>query len=266
MAVIALGRTVNTHYYKTDYSKKDVKFRQRALVLRFFQRYFVPNFKMSVLTLPGTGWLFEHMMLQAFPFCSFTGVERSARVYHESRLHIPRNALAYAFNRDQVQDRTARFGHSSITYSRISNGYKPSRCKSVEQAAVTQINRRSNRLVLMDVNDFLTILTEDHKASFNDKHRFVQRFYQKHAVWLDYTGTLTEKTLKAIGHIHLCLYPSIRPKPIVLTFMAARDNFHSKEERIAAIKEAQPNLTIKHVWTYVGAGGCPMMTVCGEMQ
>lgn len=262
MAATMLARDTGTNYYTSTYSKGDVKFRQRALVLRFMTRYFVPNFKMSVLTLPGEDWLFEQMMLQQFPFCSFIGLEKSTAVFRKARLQIPRNALAYEFERDAVQDRDLTFGRSSIHYSRISNGFKT---KGEHTSAITKANRRCNRLVLMDVHDFLRMLVEDHDATYEEKKKFVYRFYHKHAVWLDFTGPLTERVLNTVSNINLCLYPSIRLKPIVITVLNGRDTFKSKVDRIAAIQAALPGLTIKHAWTYRGAGGCSMLTVCGEM-
>ena len=267
MSIVKLDREIRTQYYSSDYSKSDVKFRQRELILRFFRRYFVENFKMSVLTLPGEHWLFEQMMLKCFPYCSFTGLERSSPIYHRSRLHIPRNALAYVFDRDEVQDRVFNFGRSNIIYSRLSNGlyfdgYKASKRPGTP---ITSQNRRSNRLVLMDVHDFLSLLTEDHHASMVEKRRFVERFYRKHAVWLDFTGPLTERNLETISKVGLCLYPSIRLKPIVFTVLNGRDRFTSKQQRIDAIKQKLPQMTIKHSWTYRGAGNVSMLTVCGEM-
>lgn len=254
-----MERPSRSNYYKQGYDKGDVKFRQRALVMRFMEKHLgemqIPTF----LTLPGESWLFELMVLQRWPNASFVGVEKSASTYARSRLHIPRNALAMYHKRDEVQDREFEYGRSSITYSRISNGQHDNGYSAVSA------RRRSNRLVLMDVNNYLMMIAEDHGATLAQKRAFVYKFIHKHAVWLDYTGPLTAKTLAGIGHLHMCLADTRFLKPVVITVLNGRDKYKSKEERVAAIKAAQPNLDVRRVWTYKGAGGCSMLTVCGVM-
>lgn len=259
MQVVQMERPTRSNYYKHDYNKGDVKFRQRALVMRFIEKYLGDMAIPTFLTLPGETWLFEMMVLQRWPNASFVGLEKSASTYTRSRLSIPRNALAMYHNRDEVQDREFAYGRSSMTYSRISNGQHDN------GFSPAGTRRRSNRLVLMDVNDYLSMLAEDHGASMDQKKVFVNKFLRKHAVWLDYTGTLTAKTLRGIGHLHMCLGDTRFPKPVVITVLNGRDKYKSKDERVAAIKAAQPGLDVRRVWTYKGAGGCSMLTVCGIM-
>lgn len=259
MQVVQMERPTRSSYYKNDYNKGDVKFRQRALVMRFMEKYLGDMPNPTFLTLPGESWLFEMMMLQRWPQASFVGVEKSASTYARSRLSIPRNALAMYHNRDEVQDREYAYGRSSLVYSRISNGVDN---KGWSPAGT---RRRSNRLVLMDVNNYLTMIAEDHGATLPQKKAFVYKFLHKHGVWLDYTGTLSPKTLRGIAHLHMCLGDTRFPKPVVITVFNGRDKFKSKEERVAAIKAAQPGLDVRRVWTYKGAGGSSMLTVCGVM-
>lgn len=259
MQVVQMERPTRSRYYKQGYSKGDIKFRQRALVLRFMEKHLGEVSLPTFLTLPGEDWLFELMALQLWPRAAFVGVENSAATYARGRLAIPRNALAMIYDRDEVQDREFQYGRSSFSYSRISNGtYRTG-------TSVKESRRRSNRLVLMDVNDYLTMFAEDHGASMQQKKAFVYKFLHKHAVWLDYTGTLTAKTLRAIGHLHMCIADTVHEKPVVITVRNGRDKYKSKEERVAAIKAAQPGLDVRRVWTYKGAGGCSMLTVCGVM-
>lgn len=261
MQVVQMERPARSNYYNNNYNKGDIKFRQRALVMRFMEKYLGDMSNPTFLTLPGESWLFEMMMLQRWPTATFVGVEKSASTYARSRLSIPRNALAMYHNRDEIQDREMAYGRSSITYSRLSNGIT----NNGRAAANGGQRRRANRLVLMDINDYLSMITEDHGASLDEKRRWGMRFLLKHGMWLDYTGTLTPKTLKAISHLHMCVASTRFLKPVVITVLNGRDKFKSKEERVAAIKAAQPGLDIRRVWTYKGAGGCSMLTVCGTM-
>lgn len=262
MAVVQMERSVGSRYHQnSNYSKSDVKFRQRALILRFFEKYFPEHMtRPHVLTLPGKEWLFEQMLLERWPEATLLGVERSGAVHNVSRSYIPRNALAYLNYHDNVQDRTFQYGTAQIQYSRISNGLDV-----LGEAKRPSARRRSNRLLLMDVNDFLTLPMDDYKATAEQKRGFLKKFYLKHAVWLDYTGTLNDKVLRALSCLQFCLSNNPVEKPVAITVLNGRDRYKSKEARVAAIQAAQPGLTIRRVWTYEGANGSSMLTVCGTM-
>lgn len=260
MAITAPATELQTRYHATDYHRSDVKFRQRALVLRFIERYFPEGFPVRFLTMPGEGWLFELMALTKFPKASFVGVERSLPVYLRARNRLPTNAMAMLANRDNVQDRLLPYGTAQLQYSRISNGLTAAGFPTGKSV------NRSNRLVYMDVNYLLGLITEDYRASVQERGAMAAKFLYRHAIWLDYTGTLNPKVLKALGSLHHAIEYSQHDKPVVITVCNCRDQFKSKEQRIAAIQAAQPALTIRRSWTYTGANGVSMLTVCGTIR
>lgn len=220
------------------------KFSQRERVLDFIIGNHSDGRKVKLLSFPGSGWVFEEMLLAERPGSQVVGLEHSFSVYAKSRLAMP-------FGRDSVQDRVMHYGSGTITYSRCGHALLAGRKRT----------NRSHRLLLMDSATFTSVLATDYKATIEQKREFNSRFCGRTAVWLDFTGCIGKPVLDTLANLPLTL--ELVRVPVCLTILNGRDKLRGADSRIASLIKAQPAFVPHMSWTYVGGGGSSMLTVCG---
>jgi hypothetical protein len=250
----SVGRSDFIGQYRTDrHGKTAVKFSEREKVLRFLLENRNDCPRVKLLSMPGADWTFEQMLLRDQPMSQCVGIEKSFSVYSKSRTAMPWAACERDPIRKHLQDRSMRYGNSTIVYSRVASKLSDpnKRKRSV----------RSHRLLLMDAATFCSVLATDYGATIDQKREFASRFGYRNAAWLDFTSNLCPSVLDAFGSLPTLL--SQGNVPVAITVLNGRDRFRGVANRIDALTAAQPLFKPMDFWTYAGGGGAPMLTVCG---
>ena len=247
-------------YHSNGYGQSEAKQVERERVMKFILSYFSRESDfLRLLSLPGFDWTFEQMLQSERRRVQFVGLERSCSAYARSRRAICRGLFSESVERAQLQDRTIPYGRGNVVYSRIAaNGKRNGKCGTR--------STRSNRLLLMDSATYTSMLVTDYGASMQEKKEFVDKFYRRSAVWLDFTSQLCNGVEQTLRWLPLCLDHYREAVPVVVTVMNARDAYCGAQSRIERICEVQPEFAPIDHWTYVGKGGTSMLTVCGEIR
>lgn len=261
-----LGRSdyVGAYHSKAYGLESITKQAEREKVLSFMLRYSKPEDCVKLLSLPGLDWTFERMLLAQRVFSHFVGLEHSYSAYMRSRRAIPGIAKAWGMvngkgvlTEDQaaLSDRQFRFGDGDYIYSR---------CSSREEGSKRSV--RANRLLYMKADTYMSIFASDYRATMKEKIAFNSKFYQRNAVWLDFTSQFCKSVQTCLEWLPLCLESrSGDPKPVVLTIMNARDGVTGVENRIDRILTCQSAFSYVDHWTYAGKNGTPMLSLCGTI-
>ena len=268
------GRSdVATRYHDSEYGlRSDVKSTERERVADFILSHFQPSERINLLSMPGESWAFEHHMLGRHPKTQIVGVEKSATIYHRSRLAMP--GRDYGSDILELQTRQFTYGSATIDYSRTMacrpkrfDGDNEGNRKAAYKKGWTGLsaNARAHRLAMMDAATFVTMLMTDYGASFDEKSNFFKRFHNRNAMWLDFTSQLCKGTEEVISNLHMAMTASYTDKPVVITLMNARDRLRGADKRVERILQLQPGLSYRNHWTYQGANGTPMLTFCGAI-
>lgn len=255
-ALDAAGRSNFGGYHASDYTISDTKANERRRVAQFILDYSVGDF-VWLLSMPGADWYFERLLqsLTAKPV-QIVGIEENYAVYAQACRCMPEGYVDGAPRTEmQAQQRELHLGRARYNYCRT--GFIRNR-KGKGRRDV-----RSHRLLMMPVESYACMALSDFGATMDDKRRFADKFMHRTAAWLDFTGPLCGRTISAISNLHFCMMADGKKKPVAITVMGCRDAFHSTADRVAAIKAAQPALSVVDAWTYVGKGGVSMLTVCG---
>ena len=118
---------------------------------------------------------------------------------------------------------------------------------------------------MLSAEAYMTMMFTDYGATRTEKEDFGKRFYNRDAVWLDFTSFLCRSVEEVIKHLPFCLATTRKEKPVVLTLLNARDSYHGSDSRVARIVELQPAFKYENHWTYTGKNGSSMVTVCGTI-
>lgn len=246
--------------YEIDAVKQGEREKVAEFILRVAKGFPEVHRTIQLLSLPGIGWMFENY-LRSLTSCQVVGLERSKTLYYQSRCFIPGVPLAAASIRHRLIEKSLPFGSGRITYSRV-------RCVNWGSQRYTSFNFkenrrvRSNRLLMMDAATYMNLFFDGYGATEKQREEFATRFYQRTAVWLDFTSQLCDSVEATVSKLPYCLDSSDFEKPVAITLMNARDRYHSADERVARLIKLQPLLKpVKH-WTYVGKGGVSMLTAC----
>jgi len=255
-----IGRSDSGNYHDGAYgTSSNTKQAEREKVLDFMLST-ISNDRVKLLSMPGESWAFEQMLLSARPQSQIVAVERSSTVYSKSRAAMPSIYGSIERESHRLQHRMYAMGSAEFEYSRVSMhlGSNGRRCGKK--------GTRSNRLVLMSIDAYMSMLVTDYRATMKEKADFHCRFYARNAVWLDFTSQLCAPVNDAIKNLHYCLYPDGRSKPVVITVRNGRDSFCGAQERVRKIEELQPLFKTSCYWTYTGKGSSSMLTVCGTIE
>lgn len=242
-------------YHSDDYGHSNLKHEEREKVLAFILE--IQDTRIRLLSMPGKHWAFEEMLLHERPDSSLLGLEYSYTVFAQARRSMPKGPNNKRTRTTDLQDRTMNYGTGSYTYSRRAANRKEGNRSLVRQS-------RSNRILFMSAETYATMLFTDYGATMEQKREFYEKFCKRNAAWLDFTCQLCRSVEETISHLDICM--SNMECPVVITFMNARDKYHSPEERIARLVEIQPSLDVKKWWTYKGKGNISMLTVCAIMN
>jgi hypothetical protein len=240
-----------------QYGRDPVKQLEREKVCDFFLEVSVhfpgTRLPLRVVSFPGADWSFEYLLLNSVK-SQFVGLERSKTVYQRARRAIPGVKHSWTSHHHCLLEKQLLYGKGQIIYSRVK-----------ARSSGGGICTRSNRLVLMDAEVYTSLFFEDYNAPMKDREEVWKRFYNRNAVWLDYTSQLHDSIERTLKRLPFVLEPPSAcdyQKPVVITVLNARDQFHSAEQRVQRMIEVQPALQpVKH-WTYVGKGGVSMLTAC----
>jgi len=247
------------NYHSDEYGQSDLKHAQRLKVLRYILSFW-PESRMGfvkLLSFPGLNWTFENMLRLERPFANFLGLEHSRSAYMKSRLAIPFSELSPTISHDShIQDRSIPYGRGEIFYSR--------KRAQKKYRSGTKRGTRSHRLLLMDMHTYATMLFTDYGSSVHERKIFFEKFYQRNAAWLDFTGPITHKLEDILRHMPICFYDG--DNPLVITILNGRDRFHSVQERLDFLAKAQPDYIIQDHDVYIGKGGVSMLTVYGFIR
>ena len=235
----------------------DEKFIDRQRVLNFILEHHVDTWRVKLLSFPGENWTFENMLLAAKPASQVIGLERSFSVFAQSRRAIPVPTECCSQSANDLQDRLMSYGLGEIFYSRVAA------LRKKDHGLKRSI--RSHRLVLMDSATFCSVLATDYRATNEQRDEFYHRFAGRNAAWLDFTGSIGKNVLETLSHLHFVMAPA-DDTPVCITVRNGRDGMRGVEERIARLVEAQPLFKPAKHWTYIGAGGSSMLTVCGLLR
>lgn len=255
-ALDTAGRSGFGGYHVSDYTISDTKSNERRRVAEFILRHDLGDF-IWLLSMPGADWYFERLLQSMTPKqVQIVGIEENYAVYAQACRSMPEGDCDGTPRTEmQAQQRELYLGRARYNYCRT--GFMRNR-KGKGRRDI-----RSHRLLLIPAESYATMALSDFGATMDDKRRFADKFMHRTAAWLDFTGPLCGRTIAAISNLHFCMMANGEKKPAAITVMGCRDTFHSTEQRVAAIKAAQPALDIVDAWTYVGKGGVSMLTVCG---
>lgn len=256
-ALDAAGRSGFCGYHASDYTISDIKCAERRRVADFILKNVKDDF-VWLLSMPGADWYFERLLQSMTDKpVQIVGLENNYAVYAQACRSMPegKNFASAPSTSMRAQHREMFLGSARYNYCRT--GF----IRNKKGAGRRDI--RSHRLLMMDVETYTSIALSDIGASMDEKRRFADKFMHRTAAWLDFTGTLSSRTLSAIANLHFCMMADGREKPVVITVAGCRDAFNSTSARIDAIKSAQPAINIVDAWTYVGKGNVSMLTVCG---
>jgi hypothetical protein len=196
---------------------------QRDLVAEWFLEHHDSEDYMRVLSLPDRYWSFENQ-LNTRGKVTFFGIQRDWTTLERSVPWMPVFGL---------RSRKASYFKEDIKIGTI-QGYR----------------RGHNILVYMYAEHFLTLTNKEVRSKLNYEES-QQRLYWRQkqgvtkswrstyrnntAVWLDFTGYITSEVETACSHLanYVC-YKHSRV-PVVVSFLAARDKFHSDQDRIDSI-------------------------------
>lgn len=241
-------------YHSGRYVNHENKHAQREKVLDYILTFNrdKPASVIRLLSLPGKDWTFENMLYLEHQRTQFIGLEHSFSVYSQAKRSIPVSTNGRALRYNHVQDREIPFGRGSVVYSRIA-----SNC--LNKKSTGRRSSRSNRLLLMDSETYMTMMYVDYGAYLDQKKEFFEKFYWRNTVWLDFTSPLCSSVESTIRHLPICL--SNGKIPVVITLMNARDKYHGIDERVNRIQQIQPLLKVNDTYTYLGKGNVSMLTL-----
>lgn len=237
------------HYDKTE---------ERERVADFILRNCSALHRINLLSLPGVAWAFENIMLLHRPNMNCVGLERSVTAYMHARRAMPCHTKVKG--ETQRRRRQREFGHPQERIRQYgSSHYQYMRADANTFSA--------HRLLLMCASTFASMLITDYGQTAKERNDFYGRFCARNAVWLDFTSMLCAEVENTLRNLPLCLQSSREfGKPVVVTVLNARDEYHSEEERIARMVAVQPAFEYAEHWTYKGLNDAPMLTVCGLIR
>lgn len=268
-----VGRNDAGGYHDGRYGvHSDAKQAERERVLEFILGHVDDgNHRIKMLSFPGLSWSFENMLLARRPDSSLLCLENSVSIYHRAKRFIPGIRNAEDSELYRLQERTFQFGRAEVSYSRVTmhtrkaspstqrhpiwGGYRGTGAKAW----------RSNRFVLMNAETYMTMLTSDFGQDAHQRKQWHAKFYNRSAVWLDFTSQLCSSTETTIQNLHFCMSCDSDPKPVAITLLNCRDSYKGVKARLGRIQELQPRLAIQDHWTYAGKSGAPMLTVCATI-
>lgn len=256
------GRSdVSGQYHADSYGLEAIKQAEREKVLEHLMLWLCPHYPAKLLSMPGLSWAFENMLIAAHPKAQVIGIERSHTIYLRSRRLIPGVKHSELSEYTSLQHRFMRFGIGDFHYSRVTMHRKR------EGKGCGPKSYRSNRLLNMDVETYMSMLTTDYRATMAERQDFNSRFYMRNCVWLDFTSQLCGSVERALQNLLFCFdAQDKKPKPVAITIMNARDGIVGANNRVARILQLQPALIYDKHWTYVGKNGTPMLTFCGHVE
>lgn len=253
----SIGRSdSNKNFHSSEYERlSQEKQSQRELVLDHILSHFSQDQPIRALTLPGERWVFEKMLSASHKKVQVVGLERSVTTFFKS---VPNMICAV----DSSFNRKTPFGltrHRIIPYGEHSYQY-------FRTSAYFSIRERSNRLLNMDLDCYVSMISSDYGQLFSDVQKFHEKFMRRNAAWIDLTGNLSDSTLGALSKINIAFSCDSEKKPLVITFMYGRDMKGGIKARTDAIRSAVKGFHVEDVSQYSGKNNCPMLTILGFIQ
>ena len=245
-----LGRSdVGTQFHANEYERaSDVKMQERERVADFLLGHFTEINWVYLLSLPGRHWLFEQIMLKRHSRMQCVGLERSATTFAGSLQSMPGASVSLAVKSKPV-------GERAYDYARTPAHPKHPRCTA-----------QSHRMLHVSSDAYIAMLSGEVAASGKQRHKFVNKFGERNAVWLDFTSGFCRAVDETIAGLDAAMNPRHRTFPVAITLMYGRDIVGKEIGRINHIHRLNPNFEPVDYWTYSGLNGCPMITVCGRLH
>jgi hypothetical protein len=188
-----------------------VKDAQRASVADWLIQHHSPGSQLRLLSLPDRYWIFENQM-NVRPNMTFFGLQRDWRTLE---LSIPWMPAPYGIRPETIEGSAYPFSVTAPPGDLV--GYRRGRNIVLHMWA--------GHLLSWDV-----ISRDLGQPRMRSQWKRLRRVT---AAWLDFTGCLTNEVVAATTGIPTVLGGSNADFPVVISFLASRDDFHDHDERVS---------------------------------
>lgn len=226
-----------------DFANEEKKQPERLLILDYFSTFKGIEFP-TLLSMPTIHWSFESQLLQRIPQCKFVALDWSWKAIGHGRGYMPK-----------TDDKGSSFG----------------KLNNVMNGEIEFVSTNIAHWIHMSASGFLSIDDGDMKSG-SAKERFKKTFRRNSYVWLDFTSQLCEEVRVSLQGLANFLDPRAIRIPVAVTFMAARDNHTSHEDRVKEVTlllnagAANKRAFVMEEWRTYVHGMIPMLTVMGSMN
>jgi hypothetical protein len=229
-----------------EFEQRDIRVKkdaQREMVLKWFEELHESSETMRILSLPDEHWSFESFVADRRKECSFCGVQWDWLTLERSIPFIPDNrAVKYDI------------GYASIP---AVNG------------GIQCYVKGFNVAVHMRVGHLASIVKKDLPVS---SRKVFKRFCRSNtAVWLDFNGPLSDEVRLACWRLQYLLDKTKPEVPVVISFMAARDDYDDDDRRVEICvswlnsERWRINQFILHRIERNQTASCPYLSVIGSV-